>query len=87
MSHSIGLSTHIAVANLDVSIVLLDPRTLTLGYHPDWIFQPKYFFPFAGKYMLAGKNSILNQNSGTDNGLNPFLKGFNEAIKQKNTEK
>jgi UDP-MurNAc hydroxylase len=31
------------------------------------IFQPKYFFPFAGKYTLAGKNSILNKNRGEPN--------------------
>ena len=28
------------------------------------IFNPKFFMPFAGKYTLAGKNHILNENRG-----------------------
>jgi hypothetical protein len=43
MSHLIGLLTHIAVANMDVFIVLLGPHTLTLGYRPDSISRPKYY--------------------------------------------
>jgi UDP-MurNAc hydroxylase len=49
---------------LDTQIKMKKNKRLndTLDYLK--IFQPKYFFPFAGKYMLAGKNSILNKNRG-----------------------
>tara|TARA_Y100000996_G_scaffold409406_1_gene389996 strand:+ start:880 stop:2232 length:1353 start_codon:yes stop_codon:yes gene_type:complete len=49
---------------LDTQIKMKKNKRLndTLNYLK--IFQPKYFFPFAGKYTLAGKNSILNKNRG-----------------------
>ena len=45
------------------------------------IFKPKYFFPFAGKYTLAGKNSILNKNRGEpdlDYALDYLIKNTNQ---------
>lgn len=45
------------------------------------IFEPKYFFPFAGKYTLAGKNSILNKNRGEpdlDYALDYLIKNTNQ---------
>ena len=51
------------------------------GYLPLQIFEPKYFFPFAGKYTLAGKNSILNKNRGEpdlDYALDYLIKNTNQ---------
>ena len=43
--------------------------------------EPRYFFPFAGKYTLAGKNSILNKNRGEpefDYAIDYLIKNTNQ---------
>ena len=45
------------------------------------IFNPKYFFPFAGKYTLAGKNYILNKYRGEpdyDFAIDYLIKNVNQ---------